>query len=196
MNKTYKILGVILVVVLILGGMLFGSYNNLVKKDQAVSASWAQVQADYQRRSDLIPNLVSTVKGAANFEQKTLTDVVEARAKATALNIDASNLTPEGLAEFQSAQTNLSGALGKLLAISESYPQLTATESFRGLQTQLEGTENRITVARRDFNTSIQDYNTSIKTFPSNILAGMFGFVPKDFFKSNSGADVVPEVKF
>jgi LemA protein len=184
----------VLVLVVVIG--LFSSYNGLVKKDQAVSKAWAQVEADYQRRADLVPNLVSTVKGAASFEQNTLTAVTQARANATSISINPSQLTPENIAKFEGAQANLSGALGRLLAVAEAYPQLTATESFRGLQTQLEGTENRIAVARKDFNTAVADYDASIRMFPTNLVAGMFGFAPKAYFEAAAGAETAPQVNF
>ena len=183
-------------VVLLLALLVLSSYNGLVHKDQAVATAWAQVEADYQRRSDLVPNLVSTVKGAAAFESNTLTAVTEARAKATSIQIDASKLTAENIAAYEKAQSGLSGALGKLLAISENYPQLTATESFRGLQTQLEGTENRIAVSRKDFNAAVQSYNVSTKTFPGSLFASLFGFAPKTYFDAVAGSDTAPEVKF
>jgi LemA protein len=184
------------VLVLIVAIGLFSSYNGLVKKDQAVSKAWAQVEADYQRRADLVPNLVSTVKGAAAFEQNTLTAVTEARANATSISINPGQLTAENIAKFEGAQANLSGALGRLLAVAEAYPQLTATESFRGLQTQLEGTENRIAVARKDFNTAVADYDASIRMFPTNLVAGMFGFAPKAYFEAAAGAETAPQVTF
>ena len=190
-NKIWWIVGVVVVVILI---ALVGPYNSLVSKDQAVQTSWAQVEADYQRRADLIPNLVATVKGVANFEQQTLTAVVEARAKATGIRLDADNLTPEKIAQFEGAQTNLSGALSRLLVVAEAYPTLTASESFRGLQTQLEGTENRIAVSRKDFNNSVQSYNTTVKTFPTSITAKLFGFSEKTYFQATTGSDVVPQV--
>ncbi len=193
-NKKLLIgIGAVVVVLLL---MVLGSYNSLVQKDQAVAKSWAQVEADYQRRSDLVPNLVSTVKGAAAFESNTLLAVTEARAKATSIQIDPSKLTAENIAAYEKAQSGLSGALGKLLAISENYPALTATESFRGLQTQLEGTENRIAVSRKDFNTAVQSYNVSTKTFPNALFASLFGFAPKDYFVAEEGSAAAPEVNF
>lgn len=193
-NKKLLIgIGAVVVVLLL---MVLGSYNSLVQKDQAVAKSWAQVEADYQRRSDLVPNLVSTVKGAAAFESNTLLAVTEARAKATSIQIDPSKLTAENIAAYEKAQSGLSGALGKLLAISENYPALTATESFRGLQTQLEGTENRIAVSRKDFNTAVQSYNVSTKTFPNALFASLFGFTPKDYFVAEEGSAAAPEVNF
>lgn len=171
-------------------------YNGLVAQDEIVKEKWNNVQSDYQRRSDLIPSLVNTVKGEVNFEQQTLIGVVEARAKATQVKVDPSNITPEKLAEFQQAQSGVSGALGRLLAVVENYPNLKANEGFRNLQVQLEGTENRIKVARNDFNTAVKDYNTQVRSFPMNLLAGMFGFKQKTGFAADPGSEKAPEVKF
>jgi len=171
-------------------------YNGLVKQDEVVKNAWNNVQSDYQRRADLIPNLVNTVKGEANFEQTTLQNVIEARSKATQMKVDPENLTPEKIKEFQAAQGQLSQALGRLLMITENYPNLKANEAFRNLQTQLEGTENRIKVARNDFNTAIKDYNVKVRSFPINILAGMFGFSQKEGFTADQGSEKAPEVKF
>ncbi len=192
MKKILIALGILIILAIV----IFASYNSLVSKDQAVQSSWAQVETDYQRRADLIPNLVATVKGVANFEQETLTDVVNARAKATGINLDANDLTPEKITQFENAQTDLSGALSRLLVVAEAYPTLTASESFRGLQTQLEGTENRIAVSRKDFNIAVQDYNTAIRVFPTNIIAKIFSFEEKAYFESVAGGDVVPSVEF
>lgn len=191
MKKILITLGILAVLAIV----IFVPYNSLVSKDQAVQASWAQVETDYQRRADLIPNLVATVKGVASFEQKTLVEVVEARAKATGINLDANNLTSEKIAQFENAQTNLSGALSRLLVVAEAYPTLTASESFRGLQTQLEGTENRIAISRKDFNNVVQDYNTTIRVFPTNIVAKIFGFGEKVYFESQNGSEKVPSVE-
>ncbi len=171
-------------------------YNSSVQLDEKVKASWGEVQNQYQRRIDLIPNLVASVKGAANFEKETLTAVIEARAKATSVTVDPSKTSPEDLAKFQAAQGQLSQALGRLMVVSEQYPELKANQNFLELQAQLEGTENRITVARRDFNDSVQAYNTNIRTFPNNIFAGMFGFATKGSFAAEAGADKAPTVKF
>ena len=187
---------VVLVAILLLGGCGCSGYNNMVKLDQDVKGKWGNVQSEYQRRADLIPNLVNTVKGAANFEQETLTKVIEARAKATQTTIDPANLTPENIQKFQQAQGELSGALSRLLVTVERYPELKANANFTALQTQLEGTENRIKVARNDFNNSVQGYNTAVKTFPNNIFANMFGFKEKGFFASDPGADKAPTVNF
>jgi len=168
----------------------------MVNLDENVKNKWNNVQSDYQRRADLIPNLVSTVKGAANFEQTTLTQVIEARAKATSVNINADNLTPEKVQQFQQAQGQLSSSLSKLLVVAEQYPQLQATQNFRDLQTQLEGTENRIKVSRNDFNTAVQDYNATARRFPNNIFAGMFGFKVKQGFTADAGSEKAPKVQF
>jgi LemA protein len=172
------------------------SYNSMVKKDENVKAAWGAVQSQYQRRSDLIPNLVSTVKGAANFEKSTLTAVIEARAKATSIQVDPSKLTPESIQQFQAAQGQLGSALGKLLAVSEAYPDLKANANFQSLQTQLEGTENRINVSRLDFNTAVQDFNSTVRSFPANLTAKMFGFTEKGYFAAEAGADKAPKVSF
>ncbi|MEO6963215.1 MAG: LemA family protein [Puia sp.] len=187
---------VILAVILILGGCACSGYNSLVSKDENTKGKWGNVQSDYQRRSDLIPNLVNTVKGAANFEQTTLTNVIEARAKATQVQINANDLSPEKIAQFQQAQAGVTGALGRLLAVAEAYPTLQATQNFRDLQAQLEGTENRIKVSRNDFNGAVQDFNQTARTFPNNLFAGMFGFKPKGYFQSEPGSDKAPDVKF
>ena len=181
--------------------LLFGfygcsTYNGLVGKDVTVQDAWAKVQTQYQRRSDLIPNLVNTVQGAANFEKGTLTAVIEARAKATSINLTADQLTPENMQKFQAAQEQLSGSLSRLLVSVEQYPQLKANQNFLELQAQLEGTENRITVARNDFNTTVKDYNTSVRTFPANIFAGVFGFAAKGFFEASQAAQSAPTVSF
>lgn len=171
-------------------------YNEMVAKQEAVNGAWSQVQNVYQRRADLIPNLVNTVKGAANFEQKTLTDVIEARAKATQITIKADDLTPEKVAQYQQAQQGLSSALGRLLAVSENYPQLKANQNFLELQSQLEGTENRITVERMKFNDAVQDYNTYIQKFPTNFIAKWFDFQKKGYFEAEGGAEKAPAVQF
>jgi LemA protein len=182
--------------ILLLGGCGCSGYNGLVQKDQNVKGKWANVESDYQRRSDLIPNLVNTVKGAANFEKSTLEAVVNARAQATQTKIDVSNLSPEKVAEFQRAQGQLSGAIGRLLVTMEKYPELKATDAFRDLQAQLEGTENRIKVSRNDFNAAVQDYNTSVRTFPMVLFSGIFGFKEKGFFAAEAGAEKAPTVDF
>jgi LemA protein len=182
--------------ILLLGGCGCSGYNGLVQMDQNVKGKWANVESDYQRRSDLIPNLVNTVKGAADFEKSTLEAVVNARAQATQTKIDVTNLSPEKVAEFQKAQSQLSGAIGRLLVTMEKYPELKATEAFRDLQSQLEGTENRIKVSRNDFNSAVQEYNTSVKKFPMVLFSGMFGFKEKGFFAAEAGAEKAPTVDF
>lgn len=172
------------------------NYNTLVEKKQGVEQSWAEVQNQYQRRSDLIPNLVATVKGYASHESETFEKVTQARAAATSVNISAENLSEESIAKFQSAQNALTGALKSLLAVSEAYPELKANENFRDLQVQLEGTENRIATARGRYTQVVADYNTSIKKFPTNIYAGWFGFEAQPQFKADEAAQSAPEVKF
>ena len=196
MKSRNLVLIVILAAVLILGGCGCGSYNGLVQQDEAVKNSWNKVQSDYQRRADLIPNLVSTVKGEASFERGTLNDVINARASATQIRVNPDDLTPEKVQQFQAAQGQLSQALGRLLAVSEAYPTLRANDAFRGLQAQLEGTENRIKTSRNDFNDQVQAYNTKVRTFPTNIFAGMMGFKQRQGFAADAGADRAPEVKF
>jgi LemA protein len=196
MKKNTLVLIIIIAVIVILGGCGVSKYNSIVGKDEAVKTSWGTVQSQYQRRTDLIPNLVATVKGAANFEQATLTGVIEARAKATAITINPENLTPEKIQQFQAAQGQLSTALGRLLAVSESYPTLQANQNFRDLQAQIEGTENRIAVARKDFNETARVYNSAIRTFPNNIVAGFGGFQQKPYFEAQAGAENAPKVQF
>ncbi len=171
-------------------------YNNMVSKEEAVTAQWANVESSYQRRADLIPNLVSTVKGVANFEQSTLTAVIEARSKASSIQVDAKNLTPEEIQQFQQAQGQLSSALSRLLVTVEQYPDLKATQNFSELQAQLEGTENRINVERRKFNEAAQDYNAYIRKFPQLIYSGWFGFKKKGYFEADAGTEKAPKVEF
>lgn len=173
-----------------------GTYNQFVQTEEQINGQWAEVETQYQRRADLIPNLVNTVKGYADFEQETLTGVVEARAKATSVNVDASNLTPDKLAEFQQAQDQLSGALSRLLVTVERYPDLKANQNFLELQAQLEGTENRIAVARRKFNESVQAYNSNLRIFPNNIFAGWYDFEQKGYFEASAGSENAPSVQF
>ena len=189
---------VILAIVVIVGFLGCNGYNGLVKQDESVKKAWNNVQTEYQNRADLVGNLVNTVKGAANFEQKTLTDVIEARAKATSVsvNVKADNLTPEKIAQFQAAQGQLSGSLSRLLATVEAYPTLKATENFTKLQGQLEGIENGIKNSRKVFNDEINVYNTKVRSFPMNIFGGIFGFSAKEGFKADAGAEKAPEVKF
>jgi LemA protein len=189
---------IVIFILVIFGIAAAGSYNRLVRLSQGVNTQWAQVENNYQRRADLIPNLVSTVQGAANFEKSTLEDVTRARASVGQVKIDPSNAPtdPAKLAEFQQAQGQLSSALSRLLVVSERYPELKANANFRDLQAQLEGTENRITVARMDFNNAAQAYNTSIKSFPAVLYAGMFGFKEKPYFQATAGAEKAPQVNF
>lgn len=196
MNTRNLTLIVIIGAILLLGGCACSGYNKLVSLDENVKAKWGAVQSDYQRRADLIPNLVNTVKGAANFEQETLTRVIEARAKATSMNINPGDLTPENVQRFQQAQGELSGALSRLLVTVERYPELKANQNFLDLQKQLEGTENRINVSRKDFNESVLQYNSSVRRFPNNLFAGMFGFGVKQGFVAEPGSERAPEVKF
>jgi LemA protein len=171
-------------------------YNTMVKLDEDVKTKWNQVETQYQRRSDLIPNLVSTVKGAAKFEQSTLTAVVEARSKASQIKVDANDLSPEKIEKFQAAQGQVSQALSRLMVLTENYPELKATQQFSDLSVQLEGTENRIAVARKDFNDAVQEYNTKVRSFPNNLTAGMFGFKQRVGFKADAGAENAPKVQF
>lgn len=171
-------------------------YNTLVNLEENVKGKWAQVENAYQRRADLIPNLVNTVKGAANFEQETLTQVIEARAKATSVTVDPENLTPEAIQQFQQSQDALSQSLGRLLVTVERYPELKANQNFLELQAQLEGTENRISTERRAFNEATQEYNSAVRRFPNNIMAGIFGFKQKGYFTAEAGAERAPEVQF
>ena len=188
---------IIVIVVLALLGMYgCSSYNGLVTQDTEVQEKWAQVQTQYQRRADLIPNLVRTVQGAANFEKSTLQAVITARANATGINLNADQLTPENIKKFHAVQDQLSGSLSRLLAVAENYPQLRATQNFSDLQAQLEGTENRIGVARNDFNGAVKGYNQAVRTFPNNIFAGIFGFAVKGFFEASQAAQSAPTVDF
>ncbi|MBL8158836.1 LemA family protein [Candidatus Saccharibacteria bacterium] len=196
MKSKWLIPGIIGGVLLLIALSVIGGYNSLVAQRTGVEQSLANVETQYQRRADLIPNLVNTVKGAANFEQDTLTQVTEARADATRINIDPSKATPEQLQQYQQAQGELSQALGRLLAVTEAYPELRATEAFRDLQVQLEGTENRITVARKDFNDTASAYNARVQQFPTNITAGLFGFRTFPFFQADAGAEDAPTVNF
>lgn len=186
------LIGLIAVVVV----FFYVTYNGFVTKQEAVRTAWGNVETQYQRRSDLIPNLVNTVKGYAAHESQTLQQVTMARARATSMNLRGDDLTPEKLAKFQSAQSDLSMALGRLLAISESYPDLKANQNFLELQAQLEGTENRIAVSRRDFNLVAQNYNVAVRRFPANIVASMFGFDQKPYFAAAEGAEKAPDVQF
>jgi LemA protein len=182
----------------VLGVVMWGTkvYNGMVTMQESVTGQWGNVETAYQRRSDLIPNFVNTVKGAANFEQTTLTQVIEARAKATSINIDPTKMTPESMQQFQQAQGQVSSALGRLMVVMEQYPELKATQNFRDLQVELEGTENRISVERKKFNDVALVYNTYIRRFPQNFLAGMFGFQAKPYFEAAEGAEKAPVVTF
>ena len=195
MKKNKGLIITIVVIVLVaLWGIL--SYNGLVEMDEKVSNQWANVETQYQRRSDLIPNLVNTVKGYAKHESQTLEAVMAARSQATQVKIDPSNCTPQQRAAYQKAQGDVTTALGKLLAITENYPDLKANQNFLELQSQLEGTENRINVARKDFNDSAKEYNTSLRRFPRNIIASMFGFEKRNYFEAEAGAEKAPKVEF
>lgn len=196
MKKSTITLFVIGAIVILLAGWVTIQYNGMVANDEAVTTAWAGVESQYQRRSDLIPNLVNTVKGYAAHEKETLEGVVEARAKATQVTVNADNLTPERFAQFQKAQGELSAALGRLMRITENYPQLRANENFSVLQAQLEGTENRINESRLRFNEAVQEYNLSIRRFPGNIFASLFGFEKRDKFEAADGTEQAPEVKF
>ena len=195
-SKGWIIAAVIALFVIIIFSWASGVYNNLVTKEETVNTQWANVQNVYQRRTDLIPNLVSTVKGVANFEKSTLTAVIEARAKATSVNINPKNLDDAAIQKFQQAQDGVSSTLSRLMVVVEKYPELKATQNFTELQSQLEGTENRITVERRNFNEAAQGYNTYLRGFPANIFAGMYGFQKKGYFQAVQGADKAPKVEF
>ena len=193
MKKSTIIVLVIIAVVAIWG---ITGYNGLVKADEALNTAWSNVENQYQRRADLIPNLVNTVKGYAEHEKETLDAVVAARTRATQVTVDAENLTPEKLQEYQKIQNEVGAALGRLLAVAEAYPDLKANTNFLELQAQLEGTENRISVERRNFNEAAKSYNTSIRTFPRSILAGIFGFEKRPYFEAQQGVETVPVVQF
>jgi LemA protein len=194
-NMKKILIGIVAVVVLLalVGGC---GYNGLVKMDEDVKTKWNQVETQYQRRSDLIPNLVNTVKGAVKAEQGILTSVMEARAKATQVTIDPTKLTPENIEKYQAAQGNITQALGKLMVLQEKYPDLQSISQFRDVSAELAGTENRIAVARKDFNESVQTFNTKVRSFPTNLTAGMFGFSAKAGFKAEAGAENAPKVEF
>ncbi|MBQ2950869.1 MAG: LemA family protein [Prevotella sp.] len=193
-----KNLGLVITIAIVAVVLIWGvsGYNGLVSMDEGVQNKWADVETQYQRRADLIPNLVNTVKGYAAHEKETLEGVVKARSEATSVKVDPENMTAEQMAQYQKAQNGVSSALSKLLLVVEKYPDLKANQNFLELQSQLEGTENRITVARRDFNGAAKEYNTAIRKFPKNILAGMFGFEKKAYFEAQEGAEKAPEVQF
>ena len=196
MNRKWLVPGIIIGIIVVLALVFSGSYNGLVAPRESVTTAFSKVQSQYQRRADLIPNLVNTVKGAANFEQDTLTQVTEARAKATSIQLDPSKATPEQIQQYQQAQGDVTSALSRLLAVTENYPQLQATQAFRDLQVQLEGTENRIAVARNDYNDAARPYNTRLQTFPTNVVAGLFGFEQKPYFEADKGSERAPTVNF
>ncbi|MFD2919719.1 LemA family protein [Terrimonas rubra] len=187
---------IVLVVIVIIGFMGCNGYNGVIKQDENVKKAWGNVEVEYQKRADLTQQLINTVQGAADFERKTLTDVIEARAKATGVNVSADNLTPENVAKFQEAQSQLTGALSRLMVVVERYPDLKANQNFLQLQTSLEGMANGINTAQRTFNSAVNDYNVKVRSFPMNILAGMFGFKAKEGFKAEEGANKAPDVKF
>lgn len=187
---------ILLAIVALLALWGAGAYNGMVSMDENVQNKWANVETQYQRRADLIPNLVNTVKGYAAHEKTTLEDVVKARSEATSVKIDPTNITPEQMKQYQAAQGSVSSALGRLLMVAENYPELKANENFLELQSQLEGTENRINVARKDFNDAAKEYNVSIRRFPKSIIAGMFGFEKKTYFEAEAGSEKAPDVQF
>ena len=190
--KKWIWIGVVAVVAI----FFYATYNGFVNREEGLKSAWSNVETQYQRRADLIPKLVNTVKGYAAHETQTLNEVTEARARATSINLSADDLTPERLAQFQRAQAEVRSALGRLIAVSESYPDLKANQNFLELQAQLEGTENRIAVARKDFNAAAQQYNVSVRRFPANLVARMFGFGQKPYFESAEGAAAAPQVTF
>lgn len=190
--KKWIWIGVVAVVAI----FFYATYNGFIGKEEGVNAAWSNVETQYQRRSDLIPNLVNTVKGYAAHESQTLASVTEARAKATSINLSAGELTPERLAQFQQAQADVRSALGRLIAVAESYPDLKANQNFIELQSQLEGTENRIAVARKDFNDAARKYNVAVRRFPSNLVAALFGFDQKPYFEAAEGTETAPQVEF
>lgn len=196
MKKSLIPILVVVGIVLVLVMIGTGRYNELVTHEEGVTGAWSQVENVYQRRADLIPNLVNTVKGYADFEQETLTRVIEARSKATGINVNADNLDEASIEQFQQAQQGLSSALSRLMVVVERYPDLKANQNFMDLQSQLEGTENRIAVERRNFNQVAQNYNTEVRRFPNNLYAGMFGFERKAYFEADQGAETAPEVQF
>lgn len=190
--KKWIWIGVVAVVAI----FFYATYNGFIGKEEGVNAAWSNVETQYQRRSDLIPNLVNTVKGYAAHESQTLASVTEARARATSINLSAGELTPERLTQFQQAQAEVRSALGRLIAVAESYPDLKANQNFIELQSQLEGTENRIAVARKDFNDAARKYNVAVRRFPSNLVAALFGFDQKPYFEAAEGTETAPQVEF
>lgn len=196
MKRSYIVIAVIVLLVIIVYSSFKGSYNNMVSYEEGIKSQWSQVENVYQRRADLIPNLVNTVKGYAEHEKEALSAVIEARSKATSTNINANNLNPEQLQQFQNAQSSLSSALSRLMVVVERYPNLKANQNFLELQAQLEGTENRIAVERRKFNEAVRNYNTYIRKFPKNIYANMFNFEEKPYFEAEEKAEEAPVVEF
>ena len=200
MKKGHRILIIVLGAIVVIAAGIYswvkGNYNGLVERSQEVAAQWANVENQYQRRADLIPNLVATVKGYATHEKATLEGVIDARARATQVRIDFNDLNEETLAKYAQVQGELSSALSRLMAVSEAYPDLKANRNFTDLQTQLEGTENRIATERRRYNDAVQAYNVYVQQFPRNLIAGMFGFTPKTFFAAEAGAEKAPKVEF
>jgi LemA protein len=194
--KKFIPVGVLLLILFMGGCYSCNTQRSLVNKDEAVKSAWANVQTQYQRRADLIDNLVATVKGAANFEKETLTAVIEARASASKMTLNANDLTPEKLQQFQASQGQLSQALGRLMVVSEQYPELKTNQNFLALQDEISGTENRIAFSRTSFNDAVQAYNITVRTFPNNLLAGMFGFQSKGMFEAEAGAQKAPKVQF
>lgn len=190
--KKWIWIGVVAVVAI----FFYATYNGFIGKEEGVNAAWSNVETQYQRRSDLIPNLVNTVKGYAAHESQTLASVTEARARATSINLSAGELTPERLTQYQQAQAEVRSALGRLIAVAESYPDLKANQNFIELQSQLEGTENRIAVARKDFNDAARKYNVAVRRFPSNLVAALFGFDQKPYFEAAEGTETAPQVEF
>lgn len=188
--------GIIVAVIAVLGLWIGGTYNSLVQQRETVVTSFGNLQTQYQRRADLIPNLVNTVKGSSNFEQETLNQVVSARAKATGISVDASTATPEQMQSYIDAQNGVTSSLSKLLAVVESYPDIKSTAAYQDLMSQLEGTENRIQVARSDFNNTARPYNARLQTFPTNLIAGLFGFTQRPYFQADAGSEAAPTVQF
>lgn len=196
MKSKWLVPGIILGIVVLVGLMIGSTYNSLVQQREKVVASFKNVETQYQRRADLVPNLVNTVKGSSNFEQQTLTQVVEARSKATSVTVDPSNASPEQVQQYMAAQNGVTSSLSRLLAVVENYPDIKSTAAYQDLLSQLEGTENRIQVARSDYNNTAQPYNARVQTFPANIVAGMFGFTQRPYFEASAGSDKAPTVDF
>lgn len=196
MKSKWLVPGIIVAVIAVLGLWIGGTYNSLVQQRETVVTSFGNLQTQYQRRADLIPNLVNTVKGSSNFEQETLNQVVSARAKATGISVDASTATPEQIQSYIDAQNGVTSSLSKLLAVVESYPDIKSTAAYQDLMSQLEGTENRIQVARSDFNNTARPYNARLQTFPTNLIAGLFGFTQRPYFQADAGSEAAPTVQF